>query len=81
MLLCIRQRGSCPAHLGLLQMRLTVQEAAAMHLHMYRDERRSGHLDLVGEGEQPWTIDLVAVTAAVILVVSLVIALTMQLVR
>jgi len=52
-----------------------------MHLHMYRDERRSGHLDLVGEGEQPWTIDLVAVTAAVILVVSLVIALTMQLVR
>lgn len=62
-------------------MRLTAQEAAAMRLHMYRDESRSGHLDLVGEGDHPWTIDLVAVTVAAILVVSFVIALLVQLVR
>jgi hypothetical protein len=30
-----------------------------MHLHLYRDESRSGHFDLVGEGDHPWTIDLV----------------------
>jgi hypothetical protein len=40
-----------------------------MHLHLHRDESRSGHLDLVSEGDHPWTIDLVTVTAAVILVV------------
>ena len=62
-------------------MRLTVQEAAAMHLHMYRDESRSGHLDLVGEGDHPWTVDLVAVTTAAVLVVSFIIALMLQLVR
>ena len=33
-----------------------------MHLHLYRDESRSGHFDLVGEGDHPWTIDLVTVT-------------------
>ena len=69
------------ACLGLLQIRLTVQEAAAMHLRMYRDESRSGHLDLVGGGDHPWTIDLVVVTAAAILVVGFVIAVTAQLVR
>jgi hypothetical protein len=69
------------AYPGFLRIRLTEQEAAAMHLHMYRDESRSGHLDLVGEGDHPWTIDLVAVTAAAILVVGFVIALTAQLVR
>ena len=40
-----------------------------MHLHLYRDESRSGHFDLVGEGDHPWTIDLVTVTVAAILVV------------
>jgi hypothetical protein len=40
-----------------------------MHLHLYRDESRSGHFDLVGEGDHPWAIDLVTVTAAAILVV------------
>jgi hypothetical protein len=69
------------ACLGLLQIRFTAQEAAAMHLRMYRDDRRSAHLDLVGEGDHPWTIDLVVVTAAAILVVGFVIALTAQLVR
>ncbi len=40
-----------------------------MHFHVYRDEDRAGHVDLVGEGDQPWTIDLVSLTAAAILVV------------
>ena len=52
-----------------------------MHLHLYRDESRSGHLDLVSEGDHPWTIDLVTVTAAVILVVSFAGALVAHLVR
>jgi hypothetical protein len=36
-----------------------------MHLHTYRDESRSRHFDLVGHS---WSIDLVTVTAASILV-------------
>ena len=52
-----------------------------MHLHLHRDESRSGHFDLVGEGEHPWTIDLVTVTAAAILVVGLTGALVAHLVR
>ena len=51
-----------------------------MHLHLHRDEIRSGHLDLVGEGDHPWTIDLVTVTAAVILVVGFAGALVAHLV-
>jgi hypothetical protein len=50
-------------------------EGAAMHLHIYRDKDRSGHLDLEGEGDNPWTIDLVVVMAAAILVVGFAIAL------
>jgi hypothetical protein len=46
-----------------------------MQLRIYRDKDHSGHLDLVGEGDHPWTIDLVAVMAAAILVVGLAIAL------
>lgn len=41
----------------------TAQEAA-MQLHTYRDESRSRHLDLIGHH---WSIDLVTVTAASIL--------------
>ena len=52
-----------------------------MHLHLYRDESRSGHFDLVGEGDHPWTIDLVTVTAAAILVVGFASALVAHLVR
>jgi hypothetical protein len=36
-----------------------------MHLHTYRDESGSRHLDLIG---QHWSVDLVTVTAASILV-------------
>jgi len=52
-----------------------------MHRHLYRDESRSGHFDLVGEGDHPWTIDLVTVTAAAILVVGFASALATHLVR
>jgi hypothetical protein len=36
-----------------------------MRLHLYRDESRSRHLDLIG---QHWSVDLVTATAASILV-------------
>jgi hypothetical protein len=39
-----------------------------MHLHTYRDENRSSHVELMGGADHPWTIDLVTVIAAVILV-------------
>jgi hypothetical protein len=35
-----------------------------MHLHTYRDEHRSHHLDLVGNH---WSIDLVVISFAVLL--------------
>ena len=37
-----------------------------MHLHTYRDETHSRHFDLIGHR---WSVDLVAVTAAGVLVV------------
>jgi hypothetical protein len=40
-----------------------------MHLHTYRNEDCSRHLDLIGGRSHPWSLDLVAVTASVILVV------------
>jgi hypothetical protein len=43
------------------------RRAAAMHLHTYRDESRSRHLDLIGGRGHPWSIDLVAVIASGIL--------------
>jgi hypothetical protein len=46
-----------------------------MHLHLYRDESR------MGESDHPWTIDLVTVTAAAILVVGFASALAAHLVR
>jgi hypothetical protein len=46
-----------------------------MHLRIYRDKDHSGHLDLVSEGDHPWTIDMVVVMAAAILVVGFAIAL------
>jgi hypothetical protein len=49
-----------------------------MHLHTYRDENRSRHFDLVGHH---WSIDLVTVTAAGILVVGFACAFAALLVR
>jgi hypothetical protein len=43
-------------------------EAAAMRLHAYRDENRSAHIELVGGGDHPWSIDLVTLIASVMLV-------------
>jgi hypothetical protein len=45
----------------------TQMEASTMHLHIYRDKSRAGHVDLVGEGDHPWTIDLVSIVAAGVL--------------
>jgi hypothetical protein len=39
-----------------------------MRIHTYRDESRSGHCDLVGGADHPWSIDLVSVTASSLLV-------------
>jgi hypothetical protein len=30
-----------------------------MRIKIYRDENRSRHFDLVGGGEDPWSVDLV----------------------
>jgi hypothetical protein len=39
-----------------------------MRLQTHRDETGSRHFDLIGGGDHPWSIDLVAVTAAGLLV-------------
>ncbi len=52
-----------------------------MRLHTYRDESCSRHFDIIVEGDPPWTIDLVAVTASAILVLGFAGALAAQLVR
>jgi hypothetical protein len=49
--------------------------AAAMRLQTHRDESRSRHFDLTGGGGDPWSIDLVTITASGILVVGFVGAL------
>jgi hypothetical protein len=53
-------------------------EAAAMRLHAYRDENRSAHVELMGGGDHPWTIDLVTLVALVILVAGFAGALVAQ---
>ena len=58
-----------------------MQTEAAMHLRIYRDKDRSGHFDLVGEGDHPWTIDMVVVMTAAVLVVGFAIALAALLIR
>ena len=58
-----------------------MQTEATMHLRLYRDKDRSGHFDLVGEGDHPWTIDMVVVMTAAVLVVGFAIALAALLIR
>jgi len=53
-------------------------QEAAMHLHTYRDENRSRHFDLIGHN---WSIDLVAVTVAALLVAGFACAVANLLVR
>jgi hypothetical protein len=55
-------------------------EAAAMRLHAYRDENRSGHVELVGGGDHAWSVDLVTVIATAILVLGFAGALVANLV-
>jgi hypothetical protein len=49
-----------------------------MRLQTFRDNNRSRHLDLIGNG---WSIDLVVVTAASILVLGFACAIASLLVR
>ena len=58
----------------------TAQEAA-MHLHTYRDESRSWHLDLIGGRGHPWSIDLVIVMASGIMLIGLACAFAALLTR
>jgi hypothetical protein len=51
-----------------LSRRTRARSAAAMRLHTYRDEAHSRHFHLIGGGCQPWSIDLVAISAAGMLV-------------
>jgi hypothetical protein len=46
-----------------------------MRLHSYRDESHSTHFDLIGGGSRPWSIDLVSVAAAGMLVLGFACAL------
>ena len=38
-----------------------------MRVRTYRDQALARHFDLVGEGAEPWTLDLVSVTFAALL--------------
>ncbi len=39
-----------------------------MRLQTFRDDKRNRHLELIGERVNPWSIDLVVLTASAILV-------------
>jgi hypothetical protein len=52
-----------------------------MRLQTYRDETRSRHFDLIGGSGQHWSIDLVTVTAASILMLGFAGAIAALLVR
>lgn len=54
------------------------RETPVMRIRAYRDKTRSAHLELI-VGRNPWTIDLVAVTAAAILLIGFAAALGQQL--
>ena len=57
------------------------RRAAAMHLHTYRDESRSWHLDLIGGRGHPWSLDLVVVIASGILLMGFACAFAALLIR
>jgi hypothetical protein len=52
-----------------------------MRLHTYRDESQSRHFDLTGGGDHPWTIDLVAISAAATLIAGFAGALVANLIK
>jgi hypothetical protein len=43
-----------------------------MHLHTYKDDQKSWHFDLVRDGENPGSFDLVSVAFWVLLVVGVI---------
>lgn len=46
-----------------------------MRFRAYRDNTSAWHLDLIGENANPWSVDLVSVCAAIVLVTGFVCAL------
>jgi hypothetical protein len=52
-----------------------------MHLHTYRDESGSRHLDLIGGRGRPWSIDLVVVIASGILLMGFASAIAVLLIH
>ena len=52
-----------------------------MHLHTYRDESRSRHLDLIGGRGHPWSLDLVVIIASGILLMGFACAFAALLIR
>lgn len=50
-----------------------------MRVRTYRDQAYARHFDLSGGGAKPWSVDLVSVVAATLLVTGLVCALAAQL--
>ena len=52
-----------------------------MRFRTYRDNTGSRHFDLIGGGGHPWSVDLVAITAAGILVLGFVCAFVAPWVR
>jgi len=46
-----------------------------MRIKTYRDESRSRHFDLVGGGNDPWSVDLVVKAVSCVLVGGLALAL------
>lgn len=50
-----------------------------MRLHAHQDQNHAGHLDVVGGGDHPWSIDLVTVTAAALLVIGFAAAVAVEL--
>jgi hypothetical protein len=46
-----------------------------MHLHTYLDQSHCRHVDLIGDGNHPRTIDLVSAIASSLLVIGFVCAL------
>jgi hypothetical protein len=52
-----------------------------MRIRTYRDEAYSRHFDLIGGGAHPWTLDLISLSAASLLVSGFVCALLAHLVH
>jgi hypothetical protein len=50
-----------------------------MRVRTYRDQAYARHFDLIGTGVEPWTVDLVSVAAAMLLVSGFVCAIVEQL--